>query len=1138
MSGPVRSLPGLATTLARAWWRELAALAAAAAVLATTVGGGLGVGDAIDRGLRGLAFARLGHIEAAVVAERMVRRSFADDLAAAAADAAVPACVLPATVTTADGSIVSATLLGIDDPAALGFEPAPPALGPGVVLVNERLAAQAGLAAEDAAVVRLPNRSAVPADLPLGRRDDAAVGRRMVVGGVVSDDGLGGFSLRPTQVTPPLVVMSLVDAQAILRQGDVVNTVFLVGSQPVAHRPAGGQAIRPRPTLADLGITLAPAGEQGPLRLTSDRLVIPPEVDRVAEEVLRPRGGRPSLAFLATDIVPLDDAGQATAARVPYSTVLGIEAPSLACGDLVDDEGGMLAMPRDDEIVINRWLADDLAAQGRPVTIGDQLMLRFFLPETIHGRVEEASATFRIAGVAAMRGAAVERSLVPEVAGVTDEESIADWDPPFPFDAARVRTVAPHDEDDRYWKEHRATPKAFVSLAAARRLAASRFGRTTAWHLPASAAAEAGAIATGIATAVDPARAGIRVVPLASEAALAARAATPFGPLFLALSSFVTVAALILAWLLFGLLVAARRREVGVLAALGWPPRRLASVLVMVGGLAAVAGTAAGLLFAPLWARALVAAVGASWESHVASGSARLFATARPSWLTALPAGASTLMLALAAIAIAAWRAAAEPPRALLVGEPPFVEARASRHRAMTLAATAGLVAAVLGAVAGRRLAAAAAVGLFFGCGLAALVCLLVLLRGWLVGPRPAPVRSLADLAARSAAARPGRAFSIAAMVACGQFLVAAVSAFAVRQPVDPFDRAAPTGGWTAIATFAEPTAVDPADRDALGGLGLTAAEERAVASCAIARLRASGGDDASCTNLYAAARPLVVGVGSDFIARGGFRFVAHAADGEAMEPTATPWRLLERRSEDDDLVPVVLDQATAQWALKLGGVGSRFTLVDDAGSDVVCEIVGLLEAGILQGRVIVAEEAFERLFPAESGYRLALVDASQVDPADQAAVASGLRKAWADAGLVLESAADRLRRLLAVQDTFLAGFQALGLLGLLLGTAGVAAVMLQGIAERLGMFSVLRAIGFGLPRLRLLIVFEAVWPVLLGLAAGTAAAVLAVWPAIADGVATLPTRWIVATCGLTLAVAAVTAWLAVARATIPERPR
>ena len=83
---------------------------------------------------------------------------------------------------------------------------------------------------------------------------------------------------------PPLVVMSLVDAQAILRQGDVVNTVFLVGSQPVAHRPAGGQAIRPRPTLADLGIALAPAGEQGPLRLTSDRLVIPPEVDRVAEQ--------------------------------------------------------------------------------------------------------------------------------------------------------------------------------------------------------------------------------------------------------------------------------------------------------------------------------------------------------------------------------------------------------------------------------------------------------------------------------------------------------------------------------------------------------------------------------------------------------------------------------------------------------------------------------------------------------------------------------------------------------------------------------------------------------------------------------------------------------------------------------------
>ena len=60
------------------------------------------------------------------------------------------------------------------------------------------------------------------------------------------------------------------------------------------------------------------------------------------------------------------------------------------------------------------------------------------------------------------------REVVPEVEGITDEASIADWDPPFPFDRRRVRATPPQDQDDRYWKDYGAAPKAFVALATAR----------------------------------------------------------------------------------------------------------------------------------------------------------------------------------------------------------------------------------------------------------------------------------------------------------------------------------------------------------------------------------------------------------------------------------------------------------------------------------------------------------------------------------------------------------------------------------------------------------------------------------------------------------------------------------------------
>ncbi|MFM9197165.1 MAG: hypothetical protein ACKOWG_15755 [Planctomycetia bacterium] len=271
-----------------------------------------------------------------------------------------------------------------------------------------------------------------------------------------------------------------------------------------------------------------------------------------------------------------------------------------------------------------------------------------------------------------------------------------------------------------------------------------------------------------------------------------------------------------------------------------------------------------------------------------------------------------------------------------------------------------------------------AAVGLFFGAGCAALAGLLagvrlVLGRGSAGGRRP--LRSLADIAWRGRVHGRSRAFSVAAIVASAEFLIVAVASIALQPPSRPDDRDAPPGGWTLMATFGSPTGIDPGDALARESLGLTAAESETLEKCSIARIRSSAGDDASCVNLYAPTQPTVLGLGQSFIERGGFRFVAHAA----LDPPAThPWTLLERGAGPAaaaEPVPVIVDQATAQWALKLGGGGARFELAGDEGA-VPCEIVGLLEPGILQGFLLVSEAGFARLFPRRSGYSLALVDA------------------------------------------------------------------------------------------------------------------------------------------------------------------
>jgi putative ABC transport system permease protein len=1162
------TLTGLGMRLCRHWWPHVAALAAACGVVAATIAGALGVGHALRAGLHGLAVARLGGIRSAVLADGWFREALAEETSLRMGQRAQPhgrpatrlvaAIVMEVTLEAADDGgrtgatvpsplrvPVRATLLACDEPDALGFRPSVRVpLTEGTAAVNEPLARGLGVAAGMPVVLRAALAREVPGESPLGRRSVAASSRRLTVAEVLPPEGLGRFSLRPTQVTGGLVVTDMQTARFLERERDAVaNCLFEVAAEPAAASTAAaaasaaGDTLREllRPTLEDLGLELAPTAGGDAWRLTSRRLLLAPEVDRGAARLLCAAAGRPTLVFLFNELRPvvMPEVGEGRpVGAIPYSTVVGVDATALPIGGLFGADGAPLELPGPDEIVIDRWMADDLATQGRPVGPGDEVELRFFLPETLHGRVEESACRLRVAAIAEMRGLAVARELVPEVEGITDEDSIADWDPPFPFDRSRIRATPPHDEDDRYWKRHGATPKAFVSLETARRLAGSRFGVTTAWFVPAGAVPDAGAMRADLAAALSPAALGMRVVPLRAEAEAAARGSTPFGLLFLALSSFLVVAGLILEGLVFSLLVAARRRDIGILSAVGWPAGRVERLLLFVGALAAAAGVVVGTLVGPPWAAALLGWLATAWDAAVATGSTAAFGTQATAlspalFAAALPGAIAAGVVSLVAVAIAARRAARMPPLRLLRG--PFVapDRLGVRGRVPVLLAAIGPVGAVALAALGRRADAQAATGLFFGSGIAALVGLLAGL-SLVIGPRRrrrGTLRTLAGLAWRGLVQERSRAFAVATIVAVAEFLIVAVAAFALRPSPRLGDRHSPTGGWTHIATFGVANGIDPADAAERESLGLSEAQRDIVAGCAIARVKSSGGDDASCTNLYAATRPTVLGLGPSFVERGGFSFVGHAAPVSDSE-RANPWTLLQRTIDPAaargpvvpaiPVIPAILDQATALWALKLGGVGARFELPVEEGR-ATCEIVGLLEPGILQGAVLVSEANFARLFPRRSGYSMALVDAGAAPDGDanRAIVA-----AWADAAATVVRAPDRLRALQGVQNTFLAAFQALGTLGLALGTAGVAAVQIQGVIERRATLGLLAATGFTVGRLRRVVVLETMLMVLAGLAAGTLSGCLAVAPAFVAGSAALPLGWIAASWGLSLAAA------------------
>jgi ABC-type antimicrobial peptide transport system permease subunit len=99
------------------------------------------------------------------------------------------------------------------------------------------------------------------------------------------------------------------------------------------------------------------------------------------------------------------------------------------------------------------------------------------------------------------------------------------------------------------------------------------------------------------------------------------------------------------------------------------------------------------------------------------------------------------------------------------------------------------------------------------------------------------------------------------------------------------------------------------------------------------------------------------------------------------------------------------------------------------------------------------------------------------------------------DFSVTLDQTADVLAAYQNVQNTYLATFQVLGTLGLLLGAIGLAVVLLRSVVERRAELAMLAAIGFRrIDRLRMLLIENGVL-LLLGLGVGTVCAVIAMLP-------------------------------------------
>jgi hypothetical protein len=294
---------------------------------------------------------------------------------------------------------------------------------------------------------------------------------------------------------------------------------------------------------------------------------------------------------------------------------------------------------------------------------------------------------------------------------------------------------------------------------------------------------------------------------------------------------------------------------------------------------------------------------------------------------------------------------------------------------------------------------------------------------------------------------------------------------------------------------------------------------------------RVKPGENASCLNLYQTRVPTVLGAPERMIERGGFRFVG--ADRE------NPWTLLEAKPEDvaitaDDgtmrkvpAYPVLGDMNTLQYSLHTG-VGDLVPVPDANTADHALKIVGQFDGSVFQGVLLTSEAHFNRLYPARAGYEYFLIDAP---PGSADELQNLLETRLHDYGFDAEPVGRRLQSFLEVQNTYLSTFQALGGLGLLLGTLGLATVMLRNVLERRGELALLRSVGFPRSRLAWLVVAENAFLLVWGLAAGTVSALVAMAPHLTTTGADVPWAGVALILGGVFIVGTLAALLAVAEA-------
>ena len=990
------------------------------AISTAVLTGALIAGDSVRFSLQRLADMRLGKIRNALQSnERFFGQELADAVSRSSHMQVVPILHAGGIAINSDRNlrINRVEVYGVNDLFRHFWDCTLPLPGADEAIVSRNVAEKLNLKPGDDLLLRVQNQGKAPSGAPFVSEKTPSVSIRVKIASIAGDAGMGRFSLKSNQTAPFNIFLPLKQMASLLKLPGCANMLL------AADNPSPGTGVAALDSLlgvcwnpADAGLVLKKLSDKGDYQITTDRIFFD---DSTAAAILAVIPGCESiLTYLVNSI-------SSAKGSTPYSFVT-------AAND------SFLKQPLGKrQVILTDWLAKDLGAGP-----GDSVMLRYFLMGPLRS-LREDSTRFMVTAVLAPDNGLADPRLMPDFPGMSDAGNCRDWETGAPVDLKKIR-----DKDELYWRNFRGTPKAFIAAGDGRQIWGNRLGSYTSFRFNARES-DLPAIEKSLMLKIKPARSGLFFRPVYAEGQLAASNSTDFGELFLSLSFFILLSALLLTAMLFSLLARMRRAESGTLAALGFRKRHIFGILSGEALLVAVAGVVAGTFGGVLYNYFLILGLNTIWQDAV--NTSLLVMEVRTS--TLLAGAAAGVILSLGVLLFMVWKNLREPISALVKETSGMQETRNGKRdkivstvvAVISIAGSATLLAWPL--TGGKAIDGSwslVAGGLLLPGGWALMNLLLTLQPGDFIP-------GLGHLALKNLSLRHSRTITAVALLSLGTFTIIITGANRKTFYGQETSSHSGTGGFLLWTESVLPVMNDLNSSRGAGFFGLQ--DEEVLKQVRYIQLPGLDGDDASCLNLNQVSRPGLLGIPAELFNR------LHTFNFTNLDRSVDPvhpWRTLATPLAPG-VIPGFADQTVITYGLRKS-VGDTLLYRDESGRILKIKLAGGLDNSIFQGSILVSDTLLRTFYPSSGGSHIMLID-GPIDHRDE--IAQRLETLFRDYGLMATPASARLASFNAVENTYLSVFMLLGGLGVIIGTIGLGIIFLRNMTQRKQELAMYVALGF-----------------------------------------------------------------------------